>query len=217
MTALKTGRGNKIIEAFIAQSNYLICSAIVFNNTKEGGMTVRWMKEAFTEAQHALRQGEVPVGCIVVFNEVIIARGHNECNNTLNSTRHAEMIAIDQMYDFCKVQNLEMEKVVKDSSLFVTVEPCIMCAFALRMIGLQTVTYGCSNERFGGCGSVADVHCRTLGLPLDLKKKVEQINCLPTLSVTSGVMQEEAIVLLKQFYDGENPLAPDDKMKRKKI
>lgn len=180
-------------------------------------MAARWMEEAFTEAQHALRKGEVPVGCVVVFNEVIIARGHNECNNTLNSTRHAEMIAIDQMYDFCKVQIFEMEKVVKHFSLYVTVEPCIMCAFALRIIGLQTVTFGCSNERFGGCGSVADVHCRSLGLPLDMIIKVDQTNRLPTLSVTSGVMQDKAIVLLKQFYDGENPLAPDDKIKRKKI
>ena len=179
-------------------------------------MSARWMEEAFVEAQHALKQGEVPVGCVVVFNEVIIARGYNECNNTLNATRHAEMIAIDQMYDYCKVQQTEIERVCKDSSLYVTVEPCIMCAFALRIIGLKTVVYGCSNERFGGCGSVADVHSRIMKLPLDLRK-MPQIDCLPDLTVTSGVMQDKAVALLKQFYEGENPMAPDDKVKRKKM
>ena len=175
-------------------------------------MAARWMEEAFVEAKHALTKGEVPVGCVIVFKEAIISRGRNECNYTLNATRHAEMIAIDQMYDYCKAHLTEMDTICRDASLYVTVEPCIMCAFALRLVGLRTVIYGCSNERFGGCGSVADVHCRTLRLPLDMRLT----GCLSCLSVTSGVMQDEAIALLKQFYEGENPLAPDDKVKRKK-
>lgn len=180
-------------------------------------MTERWMEEARVEAQQALAQGEVPVGCVIVFNEVIIGRGHNECNNRLNSTRHAEMIAIDQMFDFCQVHNLEMENVVRDSLLYVTVEPCIMCAFALRIVGLRKVTFGCANDRFGGCGSVADVHSRAIRPPLDMIKAVGHKECLPILCITAGIMRGEAIALLKQFYEGENPTAPEDKVKRKKL
>ena len=169
----------------------------------------QWMEHAFQMARFALQHKEVPVGCVVVYQGEILAKGCNEVNVSRNATRHAEMVAIDQLFEHCeRDRKLQFKEVCKDSTLYVTVEPCVMCAFALRTIGLCNIVFGCANERFGGCGSVLDVHTKeftsgTVGVhlkPLDLK---------------GGVMKEEAVVLLQQFYEGENPNAPEPKLKRK--
>lgn len=169
----------------------------------------QWMEHAFQMAQLALRHKEVPVGCVIVYQGEVIARGCNEVNATKNATRHAEMVAIDELLEHCKEnQKFQFEDISRNSTLYVTVEPCIMCAYALRTIGLHEVVFGCPNERFGGCGSVLNVHTKdfiseTSGLQLD------------PLELRGGVMREEAIALLQQFYEGENPNAPEPKIKRK--
>ncbi|XP_037952120.1 tRNA-specific adenosine deaminase 2-like isoform X2 [Teleopsis dalmanni] len=86
-----------------------------------------FMDEAFMEARHALAVGEVPVGCVFVWDNEIIARSRNYVNATKNATRHAEFI-----------------------SVVVTVEPCIMCSAALHTLGVKEILYGCANDRFGG-------------------------------------------------------------------
>lgn len=159
----------------------------------------QWMEHAFVMARHALEHQEVPVGCVVVYRNEIIAKGCNEVNATLNATRHAEMVAIDQLEEYAKDGVIPLKSVCSESTLFVTVEPCVMCTFALRLVGLCNVVFGCCNDRFGGCGSVLDVHEKRL----QLSSAPEPV--LPKLKLTRLVREKEAIDLLQRFYEGENP------------
>ncbi|KAG8582989.1 hypothetical protein GDO81_008246 [Engystomops pustulosus] len=93
-----------------------------------------WMDMAFQMAQDALDNGEVPVGCLMVHDKQIIGQGRNEVNETKNATRHAEMVAIDQVLDWCKENGKSSIEVFQNTILYVTVEPCIMCAGALRLL-----------------------------------------------------------------------------------
>lgn len=112
----------------------------------------------------------------------------------------------DEAFGWCKTNNLEWKNVFEKSTLFVTCEPCIMCASALRIVKLANCVYGCSNERFGGCGSVLDIATN------------EANNQGANLNLVSGVCKEEAIKLLQLFYACENPFAsePNKKENRKK-
>ncbi|KAH0622358.1 hypothetical protein JD844_024595 [Phrynosoma platyrhinos] len=93
-----------------------------------------WMDRALEMAKEALENGEVPVGCLMVFNNEVIGKGKNEVNETKNATRHAEMVAIDQARDWCHQHKKDLEEVFLHTVLYVTVEPCIMCAAALRLM-----------------------------------------------------------------------------------
>uniref|UniRef100_A0A8C9G280 CMP/dCMP-type deaminase domain-containing protein n=1 Tax=Pavo cristatus TaxID=9049 RepID=A0A8C9G280_PAVCR len=86
------------------------------------------------QAQEALEAGEVPVGCLLVYDGAAIGKGRNEVNETKNATRHAEMVAIDQVLEWCQQHKKDHEEVFSHSVLYVTVEPCIMCAAALRLM-----------------------------------------------------------------------------------
>ncbi|XP_076011155.1 tRNA-specific adenosine deaminase 2 [Genypterus blacodes] len=162
----------------------------------------KWMTNAFDMAQDALKNGEVPVGCLMVYNNEVVGKGRNEVNETKNATRHAEMVAVDQLLEWCRHGNLDARRVCEQTALYVTVEPCIMCAAALRLINIPVVVYGCRNERFGGCGSVMDVASDTLphtGTPF---------KCV------AGHRAEEAVEMLKNFYKQENPNAPKPKTRK---
>ncbi|XP_076817122.1 tRNA-specific adenosine deaminase 2-like [Clavelina lepadiformis] len=174
-------------------------------------MHEKWMEKCFEYAEDALQQGEVPVGCIIVYkNEEIIGKGKNQVNKTKNATRHAEMVAVDdaishvqKKYDELPekghtVANWQLSRVMQNSVLYVTVEPCIMCAAALRIANIPAVYYGCSNERFGGCGSVLNIH----------KDERLQQSLGPTLHCIGGQQAHRAVQLLKGFYQQENPNAP---------
>lgn len=174
-----------------------------------------WMKHALTVAQKGLSQGEVPVGCVMVLKEVI-SEGHNEVNATLNATRHAEIVAYDKLLDYCQSKELNVMEVCHCLTLYVTVEPCVMCACALRIARIRQVVYGCDNERFGGCGSVLSVHSKPLlkppvtpeeqmSPPTNVVEDKQGRITLPPLVITSGVLKQEAIKLLQQFYEGSNP------------
>ena len=100
------------------------------------------------QAQAALEIGEVPVGCILVFNGKIIGQGKNQVNETKNATRHAEIVAVDEVRSWCHTNKMDSEDVLRNCTLYVTVEPCIMCAAALRLLKVPKIVYGCANERF---------------------------------------------------------------------
>jgi tRNA(Arg) A34 adenosine deaminase TadA len=104
-----------------------------------------------SQAEEALHSDEVPVGCVFIKDGKAIARARNRTNEWRNATLHAELEAIDHLLP-------ENPPPLSDITLYVTVEPCVMCAAALRQIGIGRVVYGCGNERFGGCGSVIDVN-----------------------------------------------------------
>ncbi|CAI5684598.1 unnamed protein product [Oreochromis niloticus] len=118
------------------------------------------------------------------------------------ATRHAEMVALDQVLDWCWRSSLDVKSVCERIALYVTVEPCIMCAAALRLLNIPVVVYGCRNERFGGCSSVLDVSSA------DLPHTGTQFKCI------SGHRAEEAIDMLKTFYKQENPNAPKPKTRK---
>ena len=109
-----------------------------------------WMDAALLEGEKALEAQEVPVGCVFVHPALgLIGRGHNNTVASCNGTRHAEMEAIDQIL-------LEHPpSTLAESTLYVTVEPCIMCASALRQLRVHRVVFGCGNDKFGGCGECA--------------------------------------------------------------
>ncbi|XP_062267423.1 tRNA-specific adenosine deaminase 2 [Platichthys flesus] len=162
----------------------------------------KWMINAFKMARDALENGEVPVGCLLVHEDQVVGRGRNEVNQSKNATRHAEMVALDQLLDWCRQSKLDVKSVCERTALYVTVEPCIMCASALRLINIPVVVYGCRNERFGGCGSVLDVS--SANLP----------QTGTTFKCVSGHRAEEAVEMLKTFYKQENPNAPKPKPRK---
>ncbi|XP_006128852.2 tRNA-specific adenosine deaminase 2 isoform X1 [Pelodiscus sinensis] len=163
----------------------------------------RWMDRALRMAKEALENGEVPVGCLMVYNNEILGKGRNEVNETKNATRHAEMVAIDQVLDWCHQHDKDPAEVFAHTVLYVTVEPCIMCAAALRLMKIPLVVYGCQNERFGGCGSVLNISSA------NLTDTGEPFQCI------AGYRAEEAVDMLKTFYRQENPNAPKSKVRKK--
>ncbi|XP_069091218.1 tRNA-specific adenosine deaminase 2 isoform X1 [Pleurodeles waltl] len=119
------------------------------------------------------------------------------------ATRHAEMVAIDQVLDWCQRHSEKTTDVFEHTTLYVTVEPCIMCAAALRLLKIPLVIYGCRNDRFGGCGSVLNIatdYLPNTGTPFE---------CI------GGYRAEEAVEMLKTFYKQENPNAPKSKARKK--
>lgn len=168
---------------------------------------LKWMKQALVVAKKGLEMKEVPVGCVLVYkDEIVIGESHNLTNLTKNPTRHAEFVAIDQALEWCVQNNLEWKEIKESTILYVTCEPCIMCASALRNMGISECYYGCSNERFGGCGSV-----------LEICKSEKSENPGSSYPVTKGVYADLAIKLLQAFYSGENPTAPDPKCKKQRL
>lgn len=158
-----------------------------------------YMGLALNQAKLALQRSEVPVGCVFVAEDgTVLSSGHNETNLSRNGTRHAELVAMDDLF----LRRRCDAAVLKNSSLFVTCEPCIMCAAAIAKVGVKQVYFGCHNDRFGGNGSILSVH-----------KAVE--SSTHQYSVQSGVLKEEAIAIFQQFYETENRRAPEGKRRKK--
>ncbi|NLZ75064.1 MAG: nucleoside deaminase [Erysipelotrichia bacterium] len=111
----------------------------------------QYMKEALKEAKKALEKNEVPIGAVVVLNDEIIGRGHNCRENRNSVVGHAEIIAIEQA---CK--NIGSWK-LDNCSIYITVEPCPMCAGAIMQARIANVYYGASDEKAGAFGSVFDL------------------------------------------------------------
>ncbi|GAB5593991.1 tRNA(adenine34) deaminase [Umbelopsis nana] len=161
----------------------------------------QFMELALEAAHRAYEAMEVPVGCVFVRNGEVLARGGNKPNASLNATRHAEFEAIDE------ILSKNDASIFKDTDLYVTVEPCIMCASALRQIGIRKVFFGCGNEKFGGNGSVFDVHSdQRLLTPISTPYESE-----------GGHRREDAILLLRKFYVRENDHAPQPKKKANRV
>lgn len=135
-----------------------------------------FMKEALKEAQIAFEEDEVPIGAIVVCNNKIIARAHNMTEALTDATAHAEMLAITA------AENYLGSKYLNKCSLYVTLEPCVMCAGASYWSRLQKVVYGADDDRFG-------------------YKKAGDKLFHPKTEIIHGIMQEESAELLKKFFE----------------
>ena len=133
-----------------------------------------FMKKALVEAELAFDQGEVPVGAVIVVNQQIIARAHNLTELLNDVTAHAEMQAITS------ASNYLGGKFLNNCTLYVTLEPCQMCAGALYWSQISRVVYGAEDKERG---------CRAMGTKLHPKTKLE-----------GGVLAKEASDLLKRFF-----------------
>ncbi len=137
------------------------------------------MLEALALAREAAAEGEVPVGCVIVRGDKIVGRGRNHRETNKNALAHAEIEAIN---DACK--NLGGWR-LWDCELYVTLEPCAMCAGAILNARIPKVIYGASDKKFGAVNSV----CRLFSMEFNHHPEVE-----------SGVMAEESAALLQTFF-----------------
>ncbi|KAJ5929699.1 hypothetical protein N7454_006649 [Penicillium verhagenii] len=153
-----------------------------------------FMKQALLMGEKALLAGETPVGCVVVHNDQIVGYGMNDTNRSMNGTRHAEFLAI------AEVLQTYPRSAINSMDLYVTVEPCVMCASALKQYRIRSVYYGCGNDRFGGTGSVLSLHSDFGFSPLTYDSAAID----PAYPVYSGLFEHEAIMLLRRFYIQEN-------------
>jgi len=140
----------------------------------------KFMKEALVEAQKALEEGEVPVGAVVVHEGRIIGRGHNMTETLKDPTAHAEIIAITAAAAYLKNWRLEGAK------LYVTLEPCIMCAGASVLARLEEIVFALPDPKFGGCVS--------------LYKIPEDARLNHRVRVRQGPLSEEVQKLMKSFF-----------------
>lgn len=137
-----------------------------------------YMRKALAEAEEALREGEIPVGAVVVSRGMIIAKAHNMTERLVDVTAHAEMLALTA------AERWLGGKYLSGCTLYVTVEPCVMCAGALSWSQIERVVYGASDEKRG----------YTVYAPDALHAKTQ---------VTAGVLADECSGLMKYFFKGK--------------
>jgi tRNA(adenine34) deaminase len=139
-----------------------------------------FMRQALKEAVKARDQDEVPVGAVFVFEEKIIARSHNQCEMLNDPTAHAELIGITQASSVLEAQRLTSVEV------FVTKEPCVMCAGAFVHSRIARLVIGAGDTKAGACGTV-----------LQIVNHPRLNHAIPTVF---GVLEEESRELLQQFF-----------------
>ena len=136
-----------------------------------------FMQQALKEAQKAYEDGEVPVGAIVVMNNRIIARGHNQVERLSDPTAHAEIIALTSAFNYLG------SKYLPEGSLYVTVEPCLMCTGALYWSKIGKVIWGADDEKNG------HKHITDPNWPFH-----------PKTEITNGILKDECAELMKSFF-----------------
>ena len=129
------------------------------------------MGKALQQAELAYREDEVPVGAIIVYQDKIIAKAHNQVECLNDPTAHAEMIAITQAASYLK------SKWLKGCKLYVTIEPCLMCAGALVLSRIEKVIFGADDPKTGAFGSKIDVNTLGLNHKIKIKRKVLEEEC----------------------------------------
>lgn len=139
-----------------------------------------FMRVALQEAQAALREDEVPVGAVVVHRGKIIGRGHNQVERLADPTAHAEMIALTGAASALQTKWLQ------EASIYVTIEPCSMCAGALVLARIKAIIFGAADPKTGACGSVVNIVSHP-----QLNHRIE---------VSSGLLADECAGLLSEFF-----------------
>ncbi len=133
------------------------------------------MRQAVEEAREALRQGEIPIGAVIVCRDRIIARAHNLTETLADVTAHAEMQAITSAANYLG------GKYLSECTLYVTVEPCVMCAGAIGWAQVRRIVYGCADEKRG-------------------YQRFAPKALHPKATVVGGVMEEECRQLMQDFF-----------------
>lgn len=153
----------------------------------------KYMRTALKQAEKAYNLGETPIGCVIVHEDKIIARGYNRRNTDKNPLAHAEVAAIKKASK--KLGDWRLE----ECTLYVTLEPCQMCAGAIVQSRIPRVVVGCMNPKAGCTGSILNL--------LDIQAFNHQAD------LTTGVLEEECSQLMKQFF---RELREARKMKKKR-
>ena len=146
----------------------------------------KWMRYALQEAEKAFHEDEVPVGALVIKDNHIIGRGYNQCENLHDPTAHAEIIAITSAANTLKDWRLS------GCSLYVTKEPCPMCAGALINARIKFAGFGMYDEQEGCCGSLYQI-CR------DPRFKHQ-------LTVKGGILEDHCNALIQEFFTQKRKL-----------
>ncbi|MFC1475898.1 tRNA adenosine(34) deaminase TadA [Candidatus Zixiibacteriota bacterium] len=149
-------------------------------NTTNSEFDERFMRQALAEAEAAYEAGEVPVGAVVVAEGSIIGRGHNQVEQLGDPTAHAEMIALTAAADHYESWRL------LGAHLFVTIEPCAMCAGAAVLARVERIVFGARDPKFGACGSIFNIPAE------------ERLN--HRMAVGEGVLAEQAEALMVSFF-----------------
>ncbi len=139
-----------------------------------------YMREALKQARKALKLGEVPIGCVIVHQGKIIGRGYNRRNTDKSTLSHAEITAIKKASKVIGDWRLE------ECTLYVTLEPCQMCAGAIVQARIPQVVMGCMNPKAGCAGSILNI--------LDMKEFNHQVDTV------KGVLEQECSDILKEFF-----------------
>lgn len=145
----------------------------------------KFMREAIKQAQKAVKKDEVPVGCVIVRDNKIIARGYDKRESTNDPTAHAEIIAIKKASKKLKTWRLE------DCDLYVTLEPCAMCLGASLLSRIRRIIYGTENPKFGAITSVINL--------LDFKWNHK-------ITVLSNVLKKECSEILKGYFKNKRKI-----------
>ena len=145
-----------------------------------GDVMNKYMEEALNEAYKSFKKGDVPVGAVIVKNGKIIARAYNKKEKKQVATKHAEIIAIEKACK--KLHNWHLD----GCELYVTLEPCLMCAGAIIQSRISKLVYATSNEKFGFVESIDHV--------LDNKKNNHHVE------IIKGICEKESQKLLKDFF-----------------
>lgn len=140
------------------------------------------MYAALQEAEAALIEEEVPVGAVVVYQDRIIGRGHNQVEKLKDPTAHAEIIAISAAANHLQSWRLS------DCDIYVTLEPCIMCTGALLASRINNLYFSTYDPKYGACGSIYNL--------------AEEGKFNHKLNVFSGIYSDESKSLLKSFFGG---------------
>jgi len=141
------------------------------------------MQEALKEARKAFAEDEVPVGAVIVYKDKIISRGHNQTERLKDPTAHAEMLAITS------ASNSLNTKWLNGASVYVTIEPCSMCAGALVLARIKNLIYGADDPKAGASGSVTDI--------------INNKSLNHRIKVQKGILERECSDLLTQFFKGK--------------
>ena len=157
----------------------------------------KYMKEALKQAKKALALGEVPIGCVIVHEGQIIGRGYNRRNTDKNTLAHAEITAINKASK--KIGDWRLE----DCTLYVTLEPCQMCAGAIVQARIPEVVMGCMNPKAGCGGSILNI--------LEMPQFNHQV------AVTRGVLEQECSDILKVFFTGLRERNKREKEERRQL
>lgn len=140
----------------------------------------KYMKEAIKQAKKACRLGEVPIGCVIVYQDKIIGRGYNKRNTKKTTLAHAELVAIEKASKAMGDWRLE------DCVMYVTLEPCQMCSGAIVQARIKRVVVGTMNPKAGCAGSILNL--------LQMKEFNHQVE------LTTGVLESECTNVLQNFF-----------------